>query len=66
MPASVGTDLRIHIWYDESQDDNKMRVAGDLTSVKNDPESKRGNPSLYRLLAAALRDAGKKFPAGVL
>ena len=66
MPTTAGTDLQIHIWYDEAQDVIKMRVAGDLTSVNNDPESKRGNPSLYKKFAAVLRDDGKKYPAGVL
>lgn len=45
---------------------SKMRVAGGLTSVNNDPESKRGNPGLYKKLAAVLRDAGEKYPSGVL
>jgi hypothetical protein len=59
---AVGTDLKIHVWYDEDQDVIKMRVEGELTSVNDDPSSKRGNPSLYKLLARALRDAGKKHP----
>lgn len=63
---AVGTELTIRIWYDEDQDVIKMRVAGDLTSVNNDPESKRGNPSLYKKLAAALRDAGETYPTGVV
>ena len=63
---TVGTDLTIRVWYDEDQDVIKMRVAGELTSVNNDPESKRGNPSLYRKLAAALREAGEKYPKGAV
>ncbi|HWI26881.1 MAG TPA: hypothetical protein VN668_07910 [Stellaceae bacterium] len=66
MADAVGTDLQIHVWYDEQQDVIKMRIAGELTSVNNDPESKRGNPSLYKKLAAVLRDQGKKHPSGVL
>jgi hypothetical protein len=66
MASAVGTDLAIHIWYDEAQDVIKMRIAGELTSVNNDPTSKRGNPSLYKKLAGVLRDDGKKFPSGVL
>lgn len=62
---TVGTDLTIRVWYDEKQDIIKMRVGGQLTSVSNDPNKKRGNPSLYGKLAAALRDAGQKYPSGV-
>ena len=65
MADPVGTDLQIHVWYDEDQDVIKMRIAGELTSVNNNPESARGNPSLYKKLAGALRDAGKKHPSGV-
>jgi hypothetical protein len=47
-----------------------MRIAGvpdgELTSVTNDPKSKRGNPSLYKKLATVLRDDGKKYPTGVV
>lgn len=60
---AVGTDVTIRVWYDENQDVIKMRIAGELTSVNNDPESKRGNPSLYKKLAAVLRDAGEKYPS---
>ena len=63
---SVGTDVTIRVWYDEDQNVIKLRIAGELTSVNNDPESKRGNPSLYKKLAAVLRDAGEKYPAGVV
>lgn len=65
MTDSVGTDLTIHVWYDESMDCIKMRVAGKLTSVNNRPENKRGNPNLYKKLAGVLRDAGKKYPKGI-
>jgi hypothetical protein len=66
MAGKVGTDLKIHVWYDENQDVIKMRIAGKLTSVNNNPALKRGNPSLYKKLAGVLRDDGKKFPSGVL
>lgn len=62
---AVGTDITVRVWYDEEQDVIKMRVAGELTSVNNNPESKRGNPSLYKKLATVLRDAGEKYPVGV-
>lgn len=66
MAGALGTDLQIHVWYDGKQDVIKMRIEGELTSVNADPESKRGNPSLCKKLAAALRAAGKGYPAGVL
>lgn len=59
---AVGTELTIRIWYDRDQDVIKMRVAGQLTSVNNNPESKRGNPSLFKKLAAALKAAGEDCP----
>lgn len=66
MAPTVGTDVNIHVWYDDEQDVIKIRVKGKLTSVWNDPTSKRGNPSLFKMLAAVLRDDGKRHPAGVL
>lgn len=63
---AVGTDVTIRVWYDEDQDVIKMRIAGDLTSVNNNPESVRGNSSLYKKLATVLRDAGEKYPSGVV
>lgn len=63
---AVGTDITARIWYDDAQDVIKMRVAGELTSVNNNPDSKRGNPSLYKKLAVVLRDAGEKYPSGVI
>lgn len=63
---TVGTDIMIRVWYDEDQDVIKMRVDGELTSVNNDPGSRRGNPSLYKKLAAILKDAGEKYPMGVV
>jgi hypothetical protein len=65
MATTLGTDLQVHVWYDEEQDVIKMRIAGELTSVNNDPESKRGNPSLYKKLAQVLREAGKTHPPGI-
>ena len=63
---TVGTDLQIHVWADRGMDCIKMRISRELTSVNNDPGSKRGNPSLYKKLARALRDAGKAYPHGIL
>jgi hypothetical protein len=59
-------DLKVGVWYDKDEDVIKMDIPGHgLTSVNNDPESKRGNPSLYEKLARALRDAGVEHPPGV-
>ena len=63
---AVGTDVTLRIWYDDEQDVIKMRVAGELTSMNNNPASKRGNPSLYKKLAKVLRDAGEKYPSGIV
>jgi len=60
-------NVEIGIWYDEERDHIAIRIPDhDLSSVNFDPVSKRGNPSLYKKLAAVLRDAGKPFPAGVI
>ena len=67
--ASAGADVTIHVWYDDTQNVIKMRIPakrGKLTSVWPDPARKRGNPDLFKKLAAVLRDDGKKYPAGVL
>jgi hypothetical protein len=66
MAEPVGTDVTIHVWYDEEQNTIKMRLGGELTSVRNEPDSKRGNPDLFKKLAVVLRDAGKRHPSGVL
>jgi hypothetical protein len=64
--STVGTDVDIHVWYDDKQDVIKMRIKGELTSVWPDPTSKRGNPSLFKMLAAVLRDDGRRHPPEVL
>ncbi|WP_158813608.1 hypothetical protein [Methylocapsa sp. S129] len=66
MADPVGTDVTIHVWYDDEQKTIKMRIGTELTSVRNEPESKRGNPDLFKKLAAVLRDAGKRHPSEVL
>jgi hypothetical protein len=59
-------NIEIGVWYDEKMDQIKLRIPGqDLTSVTNDPGSKRGNPSLYQKLGRVLRDKGAKHPKGV-
>jgi hypothetical protein len=52
MAKTVGTDLQIHVWYDDQQDVIKMRIRGKLTSVWNDSSKKRGNPDLFKKLVA--------------
>ena len=59
---TVGLNTTIHIWWDEVEDQIKMRVGGELTSVNGRPESKRGNPSLFKKLSKVLEDEGKPFP----
>lgn len=49
----------LNIWLNESNGSIHMNVNGKLTSVNNDPTSKRGNPSLFGILEAELRAAGK-------
>ncbi|WEA43817.1 hypothetical protein [Priestia aryabhattai] len=49
----------LNIWLNESNGHIHMNVGGKLTSVTNDPTSKRGNPSLYGILEEQLRRAGK-------
>ena len=62
--ATVTTE--IGIWYDENLDCIKMRIKGNgLTSVYNNPDSKRGNPSLFKKLGRVLRDAGVRHPSGI-
>jgi len=63
MSETVGTNVTVHVWYDEQQNVIKLRIKGQLTSVWPDPASKRGNPSLFKMLAAVLRDEGKRHPA---
>lgn len=56
-------NLNVGVWYDKDTGEIKMEIPGeDLTSVKNDPKSKRGNPSLYTKLARALRTRGVEHP----
>ncbi|MGF9964583.1 hypothetical protein [Bacillus rhizoplanae] len=49
----------LNIRLNESNANIHMNVGGKLTSVNNDPTSKRGNPSLYGLLEEHLRQAGE-------
>jgi len=64
--AGDTVSIEIGVWYDENMDQIKLRIPGqNLTSVTNDPESKRGNPSLYKKLGRILRDKGVKHPKGI-
>lgn len=49
----------LNIWLNEKTGHIHMNVDGELTSVSNDPTSKRGNPNLYGILEKQLRNAGK-------
>lgn len=57
------TYVKIGIWYNEEDKSIHMSVEGhNLTSVNDNPKSRRGNPSLFKKLARVLRDAGAKHP----
>ncbi|TDL78497.1 hypothetical protein [Peribacillus frigoritolerans] len=49
----------LNIWLNVDNGHIHMNVGGKLTSVTNNPASKRGNPSLYGILEEQLRLAGK-------
>ena len=55
--------LDVGIWFNEST--GHIHVAAKdafISTVSNDPSSKRFHPDLYRKLAAALRAADKPHP----
>jgi hypothetical protein len=52
-------DVPLKIWLNEGTGHIHMNVAGNITTVNNNPESLRGNPKLYRILEEQLRLAGK-------
>lgn len=58
--------MKIGVWYDEDERCIKLNIPGHgLTSVNDRAESMRGNPSLFKRLARALRDPGAKHPPGI-
>ena len=56
-------DLEVGVWYRPDQD-NIHLAAKDrsfITTVNNNPNSKRGHPHLFAHLARALKKAGKPY-----
>ena len=55
---------KIGVWYDEVAGDIHLSIAGQgLSTVNGNPESKRGNPHLFKKLAKVLADEGKPHPS---
>jgi hypothetical protein len=55
--------LDVGIWFNEATGHIHIAAKGQfISTVSNDPASKRFHPNLYRKLAHALRDDGKPHP----
>lgn len=57
--------LKIGIWFNEATehiDISSRDGEGFISTVCNDPNSKRGNPNLYRKLAKILLEKGLSSP----
>ena len=57
--------LQMSIWYNESTGKIHLatpEVPGVITTVNDNPESKRGHPNLYMKLSKCLRAAGAPAP----
>lgn len=55
--------IDVGIWYAEEDGHIRMKVADEgLTSVSNDPKSKRYHRTLYKKLADILRKQGIEVP----
>ena len=61
------TRFEISIWYDENKDSIQLRSPDKgvklVSTVRADPEGKRGHPNLFGQLAGILRKRGKPAPA---
>lgn len=56
-------NLNVGIWFNEES--GHIHIAGQgafISTVSNDPKSKRYHPNLYRKMAKTLRDAGVPAP----
>ncbi|WP_123905534.1 hypothetical protein [Sphingobium cloacae] len=56
--------LDVGVWFNEAS--GHIHIAAKdafISTVSNDPRSKRYHPNLYRKLAACLRDGGVPHPA---
>lgn len=63
---NIGKSVRfdVNIWWNESS--GHIHVAakdGFISTVSNDPDSKRYHPNLFRKMAVALKDAGAPAPS---
>jgi hypothetical protein len=57
-------EVTIGLWFDEEAGDIHLRLPDHgLSTVNDDPASKRGHPHLFNKLAKVLRDQGKPHPA---
>jgi len=55
--------LDVGIWFNESSGHLHISAKKSfISTVSNDPKSKRYHPNLYRKLATVLRDAGLPHP----
>lgn len=55
--------LDVGIWYNDRTGHIHVAAASRfISTVSNDPASKRYHPNLYRKLALCLRDMGKPHP----
>ena len=58
--------IRMGVWYNEATGNIHMSAPGvpgfKLTTVRQDPKSKRGHPHLFTKLAHFLRDSGVSAP----
>lgn len=54
---------KIGVWYAEDDGHIRLSIEGQgLTSISNDPASERYHRTLYKKLAAMLREAGASIP----
>ncbi|ALR21954.1 hypothetical protein ATN00_18295 [Sphingobium baderi] len=61
-PKTVKLD--VGIWFNEASGHIHVAARGAfISTVSNDPRSKRYHPNLYGKLAACLRDAGASHPS---
>jgi len=58
--------LDVGIWFNEKTGHIHIAAPGSfISTVSNDPASKRYHPNLYRKMAKALREAGAAAPTEV-
>ena len=64
MSAKVGTIRKFTLGMTRSRTSSSLRVNGELTSFNNDPDSKRGNPSLISSWPRPFATAVRVTPQG--